>query len=512
MAEIVTTSGRVRGAAGDGVQWFTGIPYGAPTGGTRRFRPPQSPEPWTGVRQCTSYGPSCPQMTLAQFTGHPLPPESEGLMGVVAAERTTGEDCLVLNVWTPAVGRSTRLPVLVWLHGGGWSTGSASWPLYVFDNLARHQEAVVVGINHRLGVLGFLDLSAIDSDFAESGNVGMLDIVMALRWVRENIAQFGGDPANVTVFGESGGGSKVTTLLGMPQAAGLFHRACAMSGALLRADTAEGAQGKAERLISSLGVRVDPTALQELDAARLVDAEVELRGEPNLLRRGHGLFPVLGPSLPRDPIDAVRAGEVAGVPTVFGCTSDEMLAFMFHDPDLWSIDEDELHRRMGRLVHDPVPLIRGYRAVRPTESPTSLYIALTTDTLMRVPLIRFAEAQSEVEGGTPYMYLFTFGFEDPEGRRRSAHGMDMPYFFDNVDKAPMAHGPHAAELARTMSGALGSLARDGNPGHIGIGAWPAYGASDRWTTVFDDPSKVEADPFGAEREVWTDLDPPGLAG
>ena len=193
------------------------------------------------------YGPSCPQVTVAQMTGQELPAEIETFMGVWNHERRTGEDCLVLNVWTPRVGDGASRPVLVWLHGGGMAVGSASWPLYDFTNLARNNDVVVVGMNHRLGVLGFLDVSHLGDEFADSGNVGMLDIVAALEWVRDNIAQFGGDPSNVTIFGESGGGSKVTCLLGMPSAQGLFRSACAMSGALLEAHTPEAARANDRR-------------------------------------------------------------------------------------------------------------------------------------------------------------------------------------------------------------------------------------------------------------------------
>ena len=252
MSEIVQTNvGAVRGAAADGIFVFHGIPYGDNTSGEARFRPPRPPLQWAGVRDCLDYGPSCPQMAVGEMTGHDLPADIEQQMGVWNHERETSEDCLVLNVWTPGTGDGGARPVLVWLHGGGMAVGSASWPLYDFTNLARNNDVVVVGVNHRLGILGFLDLSHLGTEFADSGNVGILDIVAALEWVRDNIREFGGDPSNVTIFGESGGGMKVTCLLGMPSAQGLFRSGWAMSGTLLEARTPEAAARRPTRCSST---------------------------------------------------------------------------------------------------------------------------------------------------------------------------------------------------------------------------------------------------------------------
>ena len=236
---VGTIAGEVRGTADRGVWSFKGVPYGDDTSGPARFRAPRPPRPWSGVRDCSSYGPSCPQMTIEDMLGVAPAPEAEMYMGVLNAERSVAEDCLALNVWTGDLDPEGRRPVVVWLHGGGWSTGSASWPLYDFTNLARRRDLVVVSVNHRVGVLGFLDLSTFDQAYADSGNAGMLDIVAALAWVRDNIDAFGGDPGNVTVFGESGGGAKTSTLLAMPAARGLLHHAFIMSGVLGRAQPPE---------------------------------------------------------------------------------------------------------------------------------------------------------------------------------------------------------------------------------------------------------------------------------
>jgi para-nitrobenzyl esterase len=448
-------------------------------------------------------------MTTEQFTGMAIPAEAEPLTGIRSVEAVTGEDCLVLNVWTPTLDASARLPVLVWLHGGGWSIGSASWPMYEFDNLARKQDVVMVGLNHRVGSLGFLDLSSLHPDFAHSGLVGMLDIVAALEWVRDNIARFGGDPGNVTVFGESGGGAKVTTLLAMPSARGLLHQAVSMSGSTPRAQTAAAAAAETEKFLSLLGAGSDLRALQQLDVQRFPEAERALRNRTSLLEHGPGFFPVLGGGLPEHPLDAVRHGSAREVTAVFGCTSDEMMAFMVFDPDLWTLDDAEVRRRFGRLSSDADALFDAYRKIRPDESATSLYIALSTDALMRVPMIRFTEAAARAGGRPPFQYLFTWGTPDPEGRIRSVHGLDMPYFFDNVDKAPLADGPHAAPLALVASGSLVALARHGAPGHEALPEWPSYSTETRATMQLDVEPALALDPFGEERRAWKGIEVPG---
>jgi para-nitrobenzyl esterase len=508
--ETETTAGRVGGRVDRGVHAFLGVPYGGPTGGDGRFRPPSPAVSWRGVRQCLDYGPSCPQMTTEQFTGMPVPAEAEPLTGFRAVESVTGEDCLVLNVWTPSLDPSAGLPVLVWLHGGGWSIGSASWPMYEFDNLARNHDVVMVGLNHRVGSLGFLDLSSLDPDFAGSGLVGMLDIVAAFEWVRDNIAGFGGDPGNVTVFGQSGGGAKVTTLLAMPAARGLFHQAVSMSGSTPRAQTADAAEADARTFLSHLGVGADLRSLRQVDVKRFPEAERALRNRASLLEHGPGFFPVLGPGLPQHPLDAVRGGSAADVATVFGCTSDEMMAFMAFDPDLWTLDDAEVRRRLGRLTADADTLFDAYRTIRPGESATSLYIALFSDALMRVPMIRFTEAAAEAAGRPPYQYVFTWGSPDPEGRIRSLHGLDMPYFFDNVDKAPLADGPHAAPLTLAACGSLVALARHGTPGHEALPAWPSYTTETRATMQLDLEPALAFDVCGEERRAWEGMEVPGL--
>jgi para-nitrobenzyl esterase len=509
---VETDSGTIRGVHDNGVWAFKGVPYGYDTSGEGRFLPARPPAPWSGVRDCLAYGPSCPQMTIEQMTGVPIPPEVQSMMGVLSSEPSMSEDCLVLNVWTPTRDVDDNLPVLVWLHGGGLSTGSASWPLYDFTNLVRRDRVIMIGINHRLGILGFLDLSHLGDEFADSGNVGMLDVVAALNWVRENIRAFGGDPNNVTVFGESGGGAKTTALLAMPAASGMFHKAFPMSGSMLAAQSREQAHSTTEMAIEQIASRADLKELQAVEVDRLIQAEFALQG-PGVVGAGRGrrFGPVLGSSLPRHPEEAIRLGAAASIPLVSGCTTDEMMAFLIGDPEFWSITEQGLRDRVGVLLGEQTEaMIAGYRAIRPHDTPTSLLIAITTDAIMRIPHIRLSEAKLEGGGSPAWMYSFAWGHPDPTGRVRSSHGSDMPYFFDNVDKASIASGPQAGPLVTATSRALTALAYSGDPNHDELPRWPSYDLEDRLTMRFDTPPSVEQDPNGAERICWDGISLGGL--
>ena len=506
--DVATTAGMIRGAYDNSIWSFKGIAYGADTGGRGRFRPPKPPVPWSGVRSCVDYGPSCPQMTIEQMLGVAPSALAEEYMGVLNTEVAVSEDCLVLNVWTPDLEAGAAKPVLVWLHGGGWSTGSASWPLYDFTNFARNRDAVVVGINHRLGILGFLDLSSHGDGYADSGNVGMLDVVAALEWVRDNIAGFGGDPGNVTVFGESGGGAKTSTLLAMPSAAGLFHKAFDMSGVSVCAQRPERSGENAAAVLDRLGLTGNDDRLHELPVERLIEAEVDLPGRNRtVMGRGSGFSPALGPSLPTDPVAALREGASTDVVLVTGCTTDEVLAFLGADPDLWSLDDRAARARLAPLLGaDTETVYDRYRAVHPDESPTSLLLAIATDGIFRITHVRQAEAKAAAGGAPVYLYAFAFGQPDPVGRIRAVHGLDMPYAFDNVDIAPIAAGPHAAPLVEAMAGALASLAHSGSPGAESLPEWPAYDSKERATLRVDVESTVVADFLGAERECWDGID------
>ncbi len=496
-----TTAGPIRGRVVDGVHAFRGVPYGADTGGTNRFRPPQPVQAWTEVRDALELGPSAPQ------------PASRP--GGWTGETNESEDCLVLNVWSGGL-EGTDRPVLVWLHGGGFAIGSGSWPLYDGTNLARRGDAVIVTLNHRLGALGYAGFGELLGDeFATSGNNGMLDIVQALEWVRDNIATFGGDPSSVTIFGESGGGAKVCTLLAMPAAQGLFHRAVVQSGPSGKVMPLDRANDFTRTFVAELGVTGhDLAALQAVPADQIVAAQGAAApgGSGGLM----GFSPVLdGIAVTANPSDVLRDGSAA-VPLMIGCTRDEATLFVagdpaFHDPT--KLDDAALERRLDRfgLGEHRDRVLATYRANRPDDTNTDLYLAILTDQLMRVPSIGLAE--DRVAAGANASPVFMFLFTWAAGPLRSGHGYEIPFVFDNVGGEVLHGSPSRHQLAAEMSEAWLAFARHGNPSHDGIGDWPAYDIERRPTMVFDrGTSERRDDPWGADREAWAGVPIRGIGG
>jgi para-nitrobenzyl esterase len=501
MAEPVveTGAGRLRGApvaGADGVLAFRGIPYGAPPVGERRFRPPEPAPPWAGVRDALDLPPSCPQPVERPEGWWPEVSEDEA-------------GCLALNVWTTGAGDGGgRRPVMVFFHGGGFHIGSGSWPLYDGAALSRRGDAVIVTVNHRLGALGYLHLAdaVADERFASSGNAGVIDLVLALEWVRDNIAAFGGDPGNVTIFGESGGGAKVMAMLAMPRARGLFHRAVVQSGPGMRLQSADAAAAVAGELIEVLagdGGPVGVDELQRMPVPRLLDAQRELIRRHGIMGT-RGLQPLIdGLTVTAHPGDAIEDGTAPDVPLLVGTTRDETTLFVagepfFRDPSL--LDVDRLRRRVNRLGADGDRLVDAYRAARPDDDPLDLLIAIQTDQMMRVPSIRVAE--KKLAGGTApvFMYLFCWA----AGPLRAGHGFELPFVFDNARPPVLPiEAPELTELAARMSEAWLAFARDGDPGHADLPAWPAYTTGARSTMIFDTGDCVtHDDPFGAERRAW----------
>jgi para-nitrobenzyl esterase len=502
-----TAYGKVRGRDVEGIKVFKSIPYGGSTTGSNRFRPPTNPQPWTGVREALDYGPSAPQR-------NPLDPEAGARSATVPlignlSGLPESEDCLVLNVWTPALKDGGKRPVMFWCHGGGFATGSGSSPGYDGTNLCRRGEVVVVTINHRLNVLGYTHLGDLGGEeFAESGNAGMLDIVHALKWVRDNISQFGGDPNTVLIFGESGGGRKVTTLLAMPAAKGLFHRAVIQSGPGIWMVGREQANKTSEMLLAELGInKAQVRDLQTLPLDRIMSAYHAVTRRLGGSGIARGFAPVVdGRVLPHHPFDPVAPAVSAGVPVIVGSNRTEMTLFAVGDPSAFTLDEAGLKQRAGRIVgKDAAQVIETYRKANPEATPSELYFLIFSDFRYGVPSIKLAERKAAL--GKAPVYLYRFAWETPVmgGKLKSPHALEIPFVFDNakVSARLTGGGPDAVRLAAKVSEAWIAFARTGNPNtqKSGLPKWPAYDAKSRSTMIFNNESKVVNDPSRDERLV-----------
>jgi para-nitrobenzyl esterase len=418
-----------------------------------------------------------------------------------------GEDCLVLNLWTPSLHRPNKRPVMVWLHGGGYTLGSSGIPLYDGTNLAARHDVVVVGVNHRLNVFGYLYLGRMGGEqYADSGNVGMLDMVLALQWVRDNIAEFGGDPTNVTIFGESDGGAQVSTLMAMPSAKGLFQKVIVESGSALRVSSREEADTTARKFLAQLHLppdRVDDLRMIPLD--RLIAAQYSM-GESFF-----SLGPVLdGRSLPRHPFDPDAPAISADVPMLVGTNGDESrtLLGLFDPafPALFSLNEADMRTKLKahlQVTDDSKleSLIALYRKDRPNATPSDIFFAITTDSMFRMDAITQAERKVAQHAAKVYMYTFEWHTPVRGGKLKAAHGVELPFVFDNVDKGSRLVGEGAGlqPLADKVSGTWVEFARTGNPNHFGLPHWPAYETSTRATMIFNDECKVVNDPGKDER-------------
>ncbi|MSO75648.1 MAG: carboxylesterase/lipase family protein [Alphaproteobacteria bacterium] len=503
---VETVSGKVGGATTDGIHGFKGIPYGAPTSGANRFMAPRPPAEWAGVREALKLAGRSPQ---AKFTAQR--PELATVWGPID-ELPVGEDCLTLHLWTPGLEPQANRPVMVWLHGGAFSYGSANVPRFDGANLARRGDVVVVAVNHRLNIFGHLDLSQIAGpDFKSSGNAGVLDLVAALEWVRDNVAAFGGDPASVTVFGQSGGGGKISTLLAMPAAAGLFHRAIIQSGATIRVRSAERAHMLSEAILKALGLaKGDLAKLQTLPIAKLVAAiepaiaTLPKPAHPLLDRYPFG--PVVdGHDLPCQPFDPEAPTLSDHVPILIGDTKDEAAIFLAPDDRIWSrqLTEAELRAEVAKVAGPAADeLIEIYRRRAPKADPAELLIAALTGSNFWVRSILLAERQA-ARGKAP-VYMYNFAWETPiHGRRlKASHSVDTAFVFDTVGAIGAAtSGRLAAELAATVSTAWANFARTGVPAAPKLSVWPAYSAADRAVMVLNSESRLVRDPDTEARKL-----------
>jgi para-nitrobenzyl esterase len=493
-----TAFGKVRGVDVQGIKIFKGIPYGASTAGRNRFMPPVEAAKWTGVRDALKYGPSAPQRNPdAPATAARLAVATDGL----PAE---GEDCLVLNVWTPAVNDGRKRPVMFWCHGGGFATGSGSSPGTDGTNLARRGDVVVVSINHRLNVLGFTNLvEAFGRDYAQSGDVGMLDIVQALKWVRTNIEQFGGDPNTVMIFGQSGGGRKVSTLLTMPSAKGLFHRAVIESGATIKLVERDAAAKVAERLLSKLSLNnTQLRELQDLPVQKIMSAYFAVvRDMAGADQMTVGFSPTMdGRVVSQHPYYPTASAVSADVPVMLGTTRTEMT--LSSDEAAFSLDESGMRKRVTDLLGEHTGhVIDVYRRANPGATPSDIYFLIASDYRYGAPSMKIAERRAALGKGPVYLYYFRWETPVDGGRLKSPHTMEIPFAFDNVKISSRftGGGQEAMALADKISDAWIAFARTGDPNTKKLPHWPAFNPTDRPTMVFNTVSKVENDPLREQR-------------
>jgi len=503
-----TANGQLRGARIGGAHAFKGIQYGTPTGGAARFRPPQPVEPWTGIRGALDYGARSPQ-SEGSF---PLAPQVGDLVTPLSAQ-PIGEDCLVLNLWTPALRDGGKRPVLVWLHGGAFITGSGADPWAHGVNFCQRQDVVVVTLNHRLGACGYLhleDIPGLDGDFAGAGLAGMFDIIAALAWIRDNIAEFGGDPGNVTLFGQSGGGGKVCVLMAMPKARGLFHKAIVQSGPALKMAERQDGTDTATAFLAELGLRPEQAEeLRKLPLERLMAAQQKVIARAGMAsfadRRRVGFNPVSGlPDFPAGPFEPEAPALSADIPLLIGTNKDEMTIFFAMEPWLASLDDRQLGTRLQPYVGAlSATLAREYRRLYPAAPAGELFVTIIGDFGITLPSFQIADRKAAQKAAPVYGYLFQRESPALQGRLRSCHIVEIPYVFDTLEDAAFIDRTAAdAKLSRTVSAIWAEFARSGKPAAPGLPAWPAYAGEERATMLLDLDCRVERDPYRQTRQAW----------
>lgn len=507
MSIVETEYGKVEGALTNQLHAFIGIPFAEPPVGEMRWQAPVNPKAWSGVR------------AVQDWSHQAWQPISEGMGPLefafnAGAASNRSEDCLYLNVWSPGLDDRKR-PVLVWIHGGGFSAGTAGTPMYEGAALAKRGDAVVVTVNYRLGALGFLNLNEITGGrISASGNEGLLDQVKALEWVRNNIAAFGGDANRVTIFGESAGGMSVGALLAFAPATGLFHRAIPQSGASNTAQPLARASEVAQALLDNLGLSANAATdeLLRVDPEKLVEAGAKAGQQ---LGNAMVFQPCIDGSLLSDlPIEAVRAGSADGVSLMVGAARDEWQLFTSMPGFEIQLDDAKLETVLSANISEPRKVIDRYREARTARGQkadaNALFAAIETDRIFRIPAIRLAEVFTD-RGQQAFQYLFTWESPWQGGKLGSPHAIDLGFVFGTNEFSEgsaefFGSGERADELVGHVQDAWLAFAADGDPRTPALEGWAPYTAEDRRTAIFGDPVAVENDPYGAERDIWDSVD------
>ena len=505
-AEVEIATGRIAGYLRKGIYTFKGLPYAQTTEGANRFLPPRKPVPWVGLRSSRQYGFVCPQ---DKGTGRQNDEEAFMFQWNDSVE---GEDCLRLNIWTPGLNDNRRRPVMVWLHGGGFTAGSGNdLPAFDGENLARRGDVVVVTLNHRLNLLGHLDLSRYADRYADSANAGMLDIVAALEWVRDNIAMFGGDTQRVLIFGQSGGGAKVSTLMGMPAAQGLFHRAIVQSGSFALSSTPEKSRQLADLLLAELGITESTVdRLQRLPYADLRRAseivisrantptggEIDVRS----VGRGLGFGPVVeGRTLPARPFGPGAPSMSARVPMIIGTTLNEFTTGLNH-PEYERLSEADLAGRVeARYPGRAQAILAAFRRRTPQASAFDIWSHIASAPV-RGAAVAQAHAKAALLAAPAFLYWFTWQTPILDGRPRAFHCAEIPFVFSNTDRCEnmTGGGARARTLSASMADAWIEFARTGDPNHAGLPHWSPFAEATAPTLIFDDKIQVLRNPDGEE--------------
>ncbi len=504
-----TRYGKVQGSEQGSISVWKGIPFAQPPTGQRRFRAPQPPSPWTGVREATAFSPMAPQ----------VPEMGASMVGALGAERAVeqrpmSEDCLYLNIWSPGADGQKR-PVMVYIHGGAFTLGSASDPWYDGTSFAATHNIVVVSLNYRLGILGFVylkDLAGADASY--TGNCGLLDQIAALEWVRENIAAFGGDPDQVTVMGESAGAMSIGALLGMPAAKGLFQRAILQSGAAGFLPTRLQATHVAQALLAKLGLQT-----AQLSALADVPLDALLKIQPELGREFGGIqaySPMIdGETLPQHPLAMIAQGSAAHVAILAGTNRDEVAILAGTNRDEWrlfalmsgvpKVDEEQLKQIFG---DEAKPALAMYTQARTDQSKDAAWIDIMSDLVFRMPAIHLAEGQ--VRQGAP-VWMYRFDWESPAfgGVLGAAHAMDIPFVFNTLDVALSrmftGDSPDRQKLSDLMHASWAAFIRSGTPAAALLPDWPPYDLDRRATMIWSSAPHVVDDPQGQVRTLWEDM-------